>query len=290
MARLDGKVAVVVGCATGIGARTARMIAAEGARVVLGDVLAEGAERAASDIRAAGGSAAATRVDISSDADVAALFELAESTYGGCDVLANIAADTRIYMEDAKTDAAQVSMAVWDRTLDVNLKGFVRTIRHAIPQMLRKGGGAIVNISSIGSLQPDTWAGAYSASKAAVNALTMHIASAYGKRGIRCNAIAPRSNPHAGKPAGNRVCRHVASLRETHADSAPGDTRRHCSRAYFSGVQRRRVREWADSAGGRRCVYPYTVVGGSVLRYRGSIAQGFHGRPRIDRFGPRSEC
>ncbi len=191
MARLDGKTAVVVGCATGIGARTARMIAAAGARVVLGDVLAEGAERAASDIRAAGGSAVATRVDISSDDDVASLFELAEKTYGGADVLANIAADTRIYVEDARTDAAQVSMAVWDRTLDVNLKGFVRTIRHAIPQMLRKGSGAIVNISSIGSLQPDTWAGAYSASKAAVNALTMHIASAYGRRGIRCNAIAP---------------------------------------------------------------------------------------------------
>jgi NAD(P)-dependent dehydrogenase (short-subunit alcohol dehydrogenase family) len=104
IAGLDGKIAVVVGCAAGIGARTARMIAAEGASA--GRCPGRGCR--ARGVGHPCGSAVATRVDISSDADVAALFELTESTYGGCDVLANIAADTRIYMEDAMTDAAQV--------------------------------------------------------------------------------------------------------------------------------------------------------------------------------------
>lgn len=193
MSRLKDKASIVVGSASGIGAATARTLAAQGASVVVADLNIDGAQAVAAQIEQAGGKARAVRADISSEADVAQMVSQAVAAFGDIHVLVNNAAalSPDVIGVDSQTDAATLDLDIWDQTMAVNLRGYLLAMKHVIPEMLKLGGGSIVNTSSISSIVAEPVRGAYAVSKAGVNQLTKHIATAYGKRGIRCNAVAP---------------------------------------------------------------------------------------------------
>jgi NAD(P)-dependent dehydrogenase (short-subunit alcohol dehydrogenase family) len=186
---LTGKVAVVAGGATGIGAATAARLADEGCLVVVGDVAVDAARRAADDIVATGGTATAVEFDLAEPDSVAALLDTAATTYGGIDAVFAVGADMAAIRAD--TDVVNIDLDVWDRVMAVNLRGYVATMKHAIPRMLARGGGAIVNMSSAAAFQGEPTRPAYATAKAGIGALTRHVASRWGKEGIRCNAVAP---------------------------------------------------------------------------------------------------
>jgi len=186
---LTGKVAVVVGGATGIGAATATRLGDEGCRVVIGDVAADAAEQTAGRIVAAGGTAVHVAFDLSDPESVADLIRTVATTYDGVDLLFNVGADMSTIRAD--TDVVDIDFGVWDRVMAVNLRGYVAAMKYAIPRMLGRGGGAIVNMSSAAAFQGEPARPAYATAKAGIGALTRHVASRWGKEGVRCNAVAP---------------------------------------------------------------------------------------------------
>ena len=185
MGRVEGKVAVVTGGASGIGRATARRLAAEGARVGIADVDEAGGQAVAAAIRDAGGDAFFRRTDVRSLADLEAVLDEAIQRHGRLDVLVNNAA---VAIAGAAGEMAEDD---WARTLDVNLTGVWRGMRAAIPRMLARGGGSIVNLSSVqGHVGFVGWA-AYAAAKGGVDALTRQAAVEYAASGIRVNAVVP---------------------------------------------------------------------------------------------------
>jgi NAD(P)-dependent dehydrogenase (short-subunit alcohol dehydrogenase family) len=191
MRRLAGKVAVVAGGATGIGAETSRRLASEGALVVVGDLDAGGAERVAATIRDTGEQAVSAAFDLGDEASVAALIQTAVETFGGVDLLHANAADVSERTTAADTDAVSIDLDVFDHILRTNLRGHLVCCRYAIPKMLERGGGAIVCTSSGGGVTALPRLVGYCAAKAGVISLVQHVAARWGKEGIRCNAVAP---------------------------------------------------------------------------------------------------
>jgi NAD(P)-dependent dehydrogenase (short-subunit alcohol dehydrogenase family) len=184
MGRVDGKAVVLTGGASGIGRASAKALAAEGAAIVIGDVEERGADVAA-EIRDAGGHATFIRTDVSSWDDVAALVRGAVEEEGRLDVIVN---NVGVAIGGS---AGEMSEQDWDRVIDVNLTGVWRGMRLAIPEMLKTGGGSIINVSSVQSLVGfNGWSG-YAASKGGINALTQQAAVEYAPKGIRVNAIIP---------------------------------------------------------------------------------------------------
>ncbi len=184
MGRVQDKVAVVTGGASGIGRASARMLAEEGAAVVIGDVSEAGADVAA-EIAQEGRRTAFVRTDVTSWGDVERLIGTAVERFERVDVMVN---NVGVAIGGA---AGEMSEEAWNRVIDVNLTGVWRGMRLAIPQMLRTGGGSIVNVSSVQSLVGfDGWSG-YAASKGGINALTQQAAVEYAPQGIRVNAIIP---------------------------------------------------------------------------------------------------
>jgi len=188
MRGLQEKVFVVAGGATGIGAATARRLADEGAMVVVGDINADAAKATA---QAIGGRH--LRFDITSEDDCKALVEHAIRQFGGLDGLFTVAADTskETLGRDSESDLLTVPLHVWQRTLDVNLTGTFLMTRSVLPALLERGGGSIVNTLSGLIFYGSPIRPAYLASKGALVALTRHVATRWGKEGIRCNAVAP---------------------------------------------------------------------------------------------------
>ena len=187
--RLAGKSVIVAGAATGIGATSARRLAAEGARVVVGDIDLPGAEAVAEAITGEGGQAVPVRVDIADEASVRALVETAVDAYGGLDGAHVNAGAMQLLPGD--TDVVDMDLAVWDGIMTVNLRGHMLVARHVVPRLLAGGGGALVHTSSDAAFVGEPPRPAYAATKAGINALVRHVASRWGREGVRANAIAP---------------------------------------------------------------------------------------------------
>jgi NAD(P)-dependent dehydrogenase (short-subunit alcohol dehydrogenase family) len=186
--QLNGKVALLSGGSSDIGRATALALAAEGISVALGDVSLDAAEATARDIVERGGRAIATQCDLRSEDSVAAFVDLATTEFGGVDYVDHNAAWSHPRLD---TDAGEIDLGIWDRVIETNTRGAMLLARFAIPKMIERGGGSIVNISSGTSTIGESTRVAYGVSKAAINQLTRHLATRYGRDGIRANAIAP---------------------------------------------------------------------------------------------------
>jgi NAD(P)-dependent dehydrogenase (short-subunit alcohol dehydrogenase family) len=189
MGRHTGKVAVCAGSATGMGAETAFRLATEGAAVTIGDVNLEAAEALVERIRAAGGDAVAQAFDIADEASVNDLIQGAARRHGGLDIMHVNAADLSIVRKDK--DALRTELAVFDRSLEVGLRGHLLATRAAIPLMQQRGRGAIVYTSSNAAKSAAPIQVSYYVTKAALNGLMRHVATRWGPEGIRANAICP---------------------------------------------------------------------------------------------------
>ena len=185
--RLDGKVALITGTASGIGRATALRFTEEGARVVAVDI-SDANDETVGLVREVGGEVTGVWADVSRDADMARAVETAEATYGRLDIAFNNAG---IMLAD-DADAVATSDETIDKTLAVNLKGVLYGCRHQIPAMRRAGGGSIINtasfVASVGAATPQI---AYTASKGAVLSLTRELAVIHARENIRVNALSP---------------------------------------------------------------------------------------------------
>jgi NAD(P)-dependent dehydrogenase (short-subunit alcohol dehydrogenase family) len=184
--RLKGKVAIVTGGAGGMGRSTAILFAREGASVVVGDVDDAAGAKLAAEVTATGGQLAFQHCDVSKEAQVAALVATAERVYGKLDTIFNNAG-----IEQPVTPSTDVTEELFDRVIGINLKGTFFGCKHAIPALLRNGGGTIVNNSSVSAFANVGGNVSYASSKGAVMSLTRVLAIEYADRNIRVNAINP---------------------------------------------------------------------------------------------------
>lgn len=187
---VDKRIAIAGG-ATGIGAATAHRLAEEGAAVAIGDINLDRASQTADEIITKGGRATAIQFDLSDDASVEAFIKESADFLGGVDGLFNVGAEMNPAVFENDLTVLDTDFEIWRRTLEVNLIGYGRTIKAVLPIMLEQGSGAIVNTSSGAAFVGLPNRIAYSVSKAGVNALTRHIASKWGREGIRCNTLMP---------------------------------------------------------------------------------------------------
>jgi NAD(P)-dependent dehydrogenase (short-subunit alcohol dehydrogenase family) len=204
---LEGKVIVVAAGGTGasdgtsngasIGGATSRRLAAEGAKVVVGDLNEAAAERTVSLIREAGGEAVAHRFDAGEDEQIKSLMDRAVSEFGGLDGVHFNAMDMSAATlgVDGQHDLLTLPLDAWQRTIDVGLTGLLLAARHSIPLMLERGGGSIVATVSGAVYVGEPIRLAYATTKTGMTAIVRHIASRWGHDGIRANAVAPGMVP-----------------------------------------------------------------------------------------------
>jgi NAD(P)-dependent dehydrogenase (short-subunit alcohol dehydrogenase family) len=183
---LTGKSAIVTGASKGIGAAVARGLAEFGARVVLSSRRQEGVEALAATLRADGLDATAVAAHMGDVAAIQALIDRTRALHGSVDIIVNNAATNPVYGPILETDAS-----AFDKIMSVNVKGPLELARRAHPLMAARGGGSIINLSSIGGLCPEPMLGLYSVSKAALISLTKVMAREWAGDGIRVNAICP---------------------------------------------------------------------------------------------------
>ena len=186
--RLDDRVALITGAASGIGREAALLFAGAGASVVVCDASEQAGETCVAAIREAGGRAAFARADVSRSQDMRDAVALAQREFGGLHVLFNNAG----IFPDGDGSPVDTSEEVWERVINVNLKGVFLGCKHGIPAILKSGGGSIVNTASfVAVMGAATSQIAYTASKGGVLAMTREIAVEYARQGIRANALCP---------------------------------------------------------------------------------------------------
>ncbi|MDB6062932.1 MAG: short-chain dehydrogenase [Verrucomicrobiaceae bacterium] len=188
MNRFTGKVAIVTGGASGIGAAVCRRIVAEGGKVAVADL---NGERAAALAKEIGSAALAVQFDAAEEESIRNLVATTVKHFGSLHVLHNNAADISAAIQVGDTNAVDIDMAVWDRVMNVNLRGYLVGCKYAIPHIAAAGGGSIVNTASGAGLQGDLVRIAYGTSKGAIMSLTRYVATQHAHQNIRCNAVAP---------------------------------------------------------------------------------------------------
>ncbi|AWV36371.1 MULTISPECIES: SDR family oxidoreductase [Paenibacillus] len=184
--KLQDRVAVVTGAASGMGKSIAELYAKEGAKVIVADLNLEGAEQVAAGINSNGGVAKALKVNVALVEDIDSMIDTAVKEYGTLDILVNNAG-----IMDGFEPVGDISDEKWDLIFDINTKSVMRSTRKALPIFLEKGKGVIVNTASTGGVSGAHAGATYTASKHAVVGLTKNTAFMYANKGIRCNAIAP---------------------------------------------------------------------------------------------------
>jgi NAD(P)-dependent dehydrogenase (short-subunit alcohol dehydrogenase family) len=203
MGRVEGKVAIVVGAASGIGRAAARTLSYEGAAVVLRDLDLDGARDVADELVAGDGRAVAHPVDVGHEPAVRALIEHAVTVFGGLDILFNNVSDTSSVAMLNDRPIHEMSVEWWDNAMRIDLRGAMLGCKYAIPRMLERGGGSIVSTSSNQGLAGDLTQAAYSCAKAAIVQLMRSVATQYGRYGIRANTVSPGA---IHTPAFDRLC------------------------------------------------------------------------------------
>ncbi len=184
--RLDGKVCIVTGASKGIGAAIARGFAQSGAKVVVSSRKQEAVDQVAQELVAAGHEAVGVAAHAGKADDLARLVDATVARFGGVDVVVNNAATNPAF-----GPLLDVDQGMFDKILEVNLKGPFELAKRVQPLMVARGGGSIINISSIGGVSPEPGLGAYSVSKAALISLTKAMAKEWSGAGVRVNAICP---------------------------------------------------------------------------------------------------
>ncbi|KAM9978523.1 hypothetical protein ACTFIY_012287 [Dictyostelium cf. discoideum] len=186
--RLDGKVALITGAADGVGRESSLLFAKEGAKVLLVDVNDIKGKEVESLIKSSGGEATFFRADVSKASDVKEMIDAAEKTFGKLNILFNNAG----IMISEDDDSVNTTEEVWDKTMNVNLKGVFLGCKFGIPALLRAGGGTVINTASfvaiMGAATPQI---AYTASKGGVLAMTRELAIIHARQNIRVNALCP---------------------------------------------------------------------------------------------------
>jgi NAD(P)-dependent dehydrogenase (short-subunit alcohol dehydrogenase family) len=187
--KLKEKVALITGAGSGIGAATARLMAAEGASVAITGIQEDGVIAVAAEITASGGSAIAIPTDVSDPAQVEAAVTQTVETFGRLDI---VVPNAGIQMHSEDRNLHELSEEVWDRTHNVNYKGQYFTCKYGLAQMVKQGeGGVVIIVASVTALTGTTANVAYSTGKAGLVNLARHIAVHYGDQGIRANSICP---------------------------------------------------------------------------------------------------
>ncbi|MFT9848769.1 SDR family oxidoreductase [Aneurinibacillus sp. REN35] len=184
--RLQNKVAIVTGAASGIGKAIAVLYAKEGAKVVVSDINIDAANSTVEEIKSNGGEAMAMRTNVAKEEDIQNLIDTAVNTYGTLDILVNNAG-----IMDNFEAAGDIKDEDWERIFAVNTTGVMRATRKALSVFLERKNGIIINVASVGGLYGARAGATYTASKHAVIGFTKNTAFMYAKEGIRCNVIAP---------------------------------------------------------------------------------------------------
>lgn len=221
MKKLEGKVAVVTGASKGIGAEIARQLAAEGASVVVNYASSkEGADRVVSDIESSGGKAVAVKADVSRQADIVQLFSATKAAFGRLDVLVNNAGIFKF------APLGDITAEHFHDQFNLNVLGLLLTTQEAAKHFGTEG-GSVINTSSVVSTYAPPFAAVYSATKAAVDAITKSLAKELGPRNIRVNSINPgmveTEGTHTAGISGSEQETNMASLTPLGRTGQPDD-------------------------------------------------------------------
>ena len=188
MRRLEGKIAIVTGGGGGIGSAVARRMVSEGAKVAIADLYEDSARRAAEPL---GDNALALQFDAADPASIEKMVSKTVDHFGGLDILHNNAAMTDPAKHPLDNTVVDIPIEIWDEIIDINLRGYLLGSKYAIPHMIARGGGAIINTASNSGAAGDLARVAYGTSKGGIITLSKYIATQYGKQNIRCNAVSP---------------------------------------------------------------------------------------------------
>lgn len=188
MQRLTGKVAIVTGGGGGIGSATALRLVEEGAKVIVADINLAAAEKAAEPLAENG---LAIQYDAQDIQSIKRMVEQSVAHFGRLDILHNNTALTDPEIQGYDTTAVDIPLDVWQKTLDINLTGYLACCKYVVPHMVKTGGGSIINTASGSGTKGDLTRIAYGSTKGAIITMSKYIATQHGHQGIRCNAIAP---------------------------------------------------------------------------------------------------